>query len=63
MSSKVSLSKVLVHVLTEVCLWMKLLVLTDTVEDNHCIVDSVTDDSQDRSDECLVDIKAEWKDS
>ena len=40
---------------------MEFLVLTDTVEDNHCIVDSVTDDSKDSRDECLVDIKADFK--
>ena len=42
---------------------MKFLIFTDTVEDNHCIVDCITDDGKDRSDECLVDIKAEWKDT
>ena len=38
-------------------------VLTDTVEDNHVIVDSITDDGQDSSDKGLVNIKVERKDS
>ena len=38
-------------------------VLTDTVEDNHVIVDGVTDDGQYRSDEGLVDVKVERQDS
>ena len=37
--------------------------LTDTVEDNHVIVDSVTDDCQDSRDKRLVDIEVERKDS
>ena len=32
-------------------------VLTDTVEDNHLIVDGVTDHGQHGTDECLVDLE------
>ena len=34
-------------------------VLADTVEDNHVVVDGVTDDRQDSRDEGLVDIEVE----
>ena len=38
-------------------------VLTDTVEDNHVIVDSISDDSQDSRDERLVNVKVERQDT
>ena len=31
--------------------------LTDTVEDNHLIIDRITDSSQDSTNECLVDFQ------
>lgn len=38
-------------------------VLADSVEDDHVVVDCITDDGQDSSDERLVDIEVERKDS
>ena len=38
-------------------------VLTDTVEDNHVIVDGVTDDGQDGCNEGLVNVQVEWQDA
>ena len=42
---------------------MQALLLTDTVEDNHVIVDGITDDGQDSSDERLVHVQVEREDT
>ena len=42
---------------------MQAALLTDTVEDNHVIVDGVTDDGKDSGDERLVNIQVERKDT
>ena len=38
-------------------------VFTDTVEDDHVVVDCISDDCQNCGDECLVNVESEWKDA
>ncbi len=38
-------------------------VFTDTVKHNYRIVDGITDDCQNRCNECLIDFHREWKDT
>ena len=51
----------LVCIGSQISLRMQSLVLTDSVEDHHVIIDSVTDDGKDRRDEGLVNVKVERK--
>ena len=53
----------LIYIGLELSLRMETFVLTDTVEDNHVVVDCITDDCKYRGDERLVYVKAERKDS
>ena len=52
-----------VRIVLEVSLRMEGLVLTDSVEDDHVVVDRITDDGKDGGNEGLVNVEVERKDS